>query len=87
MYFKRLKRPHIESMPDRHEGYRLEIWNGTKRAEDKYFNRMFSDVNIKRAYSEAVKRYPESDILLFDVVVTGRRKYVPVPAEETLRNI
>lgn len=85
MYFKRKKRPHVEDVPEKHEGYRLEVWNGTSRITDSDFEGIFSDNEIEVTYSAALEKYPKFEILLFDVVMKSRRKYVPVSPEKAIK--
>lgn len=85
MYFKRIKRPHVEDVPEKHEGYSLEVWNGTSRIMDSDFGAIFGDNEIEAAYSTALERYPEFEILLFDVVTKSRRRHVPVSPDKVIK--
>ena len=87
MYFKRRKRPHVQILPDTHEGYVMEIWNGNLRVDASEFTRTFEDSEVCDAYRDAKNTYPKFDVLLFESVTQSRRKLSPVSPEQMRRRV
>ncbi|MFA4819749.1 MAG: hypothetical protein WC613_02200 [Candidatus Aenigmatarchaeota archaeon] len=87
MYFKRRKRPHVQALPDVHEGYSMEIWNGNLRVDAPEFVRTFEDSEVCDVYRDAKNTYPKCEVLLFESVTQSRRKLNPVSPEQIRRRV
>ena len=87
MYFKRRRRPHVQTLPDTHEGYMMEIWDGNLRVDASEFARTFDGSEIYKAYRDAISDYPKFEVLLFESVTQSRRKLIPVPPEQMRRHV